>query len=59
VFHDEWERRAFAITLAAGFLGKMEIGRLGYGSWAGAPQTSVANGRMTSAAMHILVASPG
>src|SRR5689334_1473766 len=25
VFHHEWERRAFAITLAAGFLGKWNI----------------------------------
>ncbi len=25
VFHEEWERRCFAITLAAGFLGKWNI----------------------------------
>jgi hypothetical protein len=25
VFHHEWERRAFAMTLAAGFLGKWNI----------------------------------
>ena len=25
VFHHEWERRAFAITMAAGFLGKWNI----------------------------------
>ena len=25
VFHQEWERRAFAITLASGFLGKWNI----------------------------------
>jgi len=25
VFHDEWERRAFALTLATGFLGKWNI----------------------------------
>lgn len=27
VFHDEWERRAFAITIAMGFLGKWNIDR--------------------------------
>ena len=25
VFHEEWERRCFALTLAAGFLGKWNI----------------------------------
>jgi nitrile hydratase len=30
VFHHEWERRVFAITLAAGFLGKWNIDRSRY-----------------------------
>ena len=36
----------------------MEMARVGYGSWAVTPETSVASVRMTNAAMRMMGSSP-